>query len=696
MEKILMHHIRTGIAVLLTGLCAATGWSVPESMRLESWKFMKADAAVDASVSEWETVTVPHTWNAEDGQGDTYYRGPGWYQTTLQPEQISSADRVFVRFQAVGTVADVVVDGETVAHHVGGYTAFSAELTPFVKDGKTHDLRVRANNEYLDTVAPLSGDFTIWGGMHRPAELILKNEVCISPIDHASPGVYLFQENVSDVKADLRVCVLVDNGSEEDKEIRVVLSLTDDQGNTVAEQEVAEPVDAGEIDEVEQVLTLAEPHLWNGTADPYLYTLKVELYDRSEKVDQYTKKTGFRTFRIDPETGFYLNGKPYPLHGVNLHYDRKSVGPALTEEHVNEDYELVMEIGANTVRLAHYPHAEISYERCDELGLLVWAEIPVVNSVKIRPGFTESTCGQLRDMIKQLGNHPSIFCWSISNEILHRPGDSPYELLEQLHVLAKYLDPTRHTTMASNKPREDRLNRVTDILAFNTYPGWYGKNPESMSPTIDKFNESGGLRGVGVSEYGAGGAIEHQSQKLERVAHRGNWHPEQWQAYLHERQYNGILQHPECWGSYVWNMFDFTSAGRTEGAHNGMNDKGLVTHDHITRKDAFYFYKANWSDSPVLHLTSKRHLVRHAMETPVKVYSNCDEIELSINDKTIGTLKPNDLNIALWESIQLVKGENKIVVKASADGAELIDQVIWTADPSALPPEEDHARSVET
>ncbi|HKL22146.1 MAG TPA: glycoside hydrolase family 2 TIM barrel-domain containing protein, partial [Tichowtungia sp.] len=466
-----MKCVNVWFLILISGLCSARG------LELQTWKFSKGDAAVDASVADWETVRVPHSWNVEDGQGDTYYRGPGWYQMTLTPAQLE-ADRVFVRFQAVGTVADVYVNGQKAGHHVGGYTAFSTEITPFVKEGQAQDVRVRADNEYSDAVAPLSGDFTIWGGMHRPAELILKNEVCLSPLDHASSGVYLFQENVSEEKADLRVRVLIDSGAETDREVRAVVALKDAKGKTVAEKEFPVAVDAGEIKAAEQVLSLVKPHLWHGIADPYLYTLTVELFDGDEKVDQYAKKTGFRFFRIDPETGFYLNGKPYPLHGVNLHYDRKGIGPALTEAHVMEDYERVMEIGANTVRLAHYPHAQMAYERCDELGLLVWAEIPIVNSVKMRPGFTSGACGQLRDMIKQLGNHSSIYCWSIANEILHRQGDSPYELLEQLHLLAKYLDATRYTAMASNKNRADRLNRITDILTFNNYPGWYGKDPE--------------------------------------------------------------------------------------------------------------------------------------------------------------------------------------------------------------------------
>lgn len=677
----------------LIGLSATTGLAGSKNIPLEIWNFIKADVAVDHSPAAWDRVTVPHTWNAVDGHdGGSYYRGAGWYQRILKMDDLPAGTRTFLRFQAVGTVADVYVDSQKVAHHTGGYTAFATEITPFVKQGVFHDLRVRADNTNRGEFAPLSGDFTVQGGMHRPAELLIKNSVCISPLDHASPGVALFQEEVSQQRADLRVRVLVDNGTRRSQDIQVEISILDANGNDVAKTRRQTTVAAGTVQPDESVLTVNTPHLWAGVKDPYLYTVKVVLYVGETAVDQYTKKVGFRFVHIDPETGFYLNGESYPLHGVNLHFDRASVGSALTKEQIEEDYDRVMEIGANTVRLAHYPHADYSYELCDRIGLLVWAEIPLVNGIKNTSAFHASSRNQLLDMVKQLGNHCSIFCWSISNEIFQSKTDDPFDLLTELNELCKKTDPTRYTTLASNHARED-LNTITDLFAMNNYPGWYNSHPFAMKGEIGRFNKSGGNRGLGVSEYGAGGAIEHQDQALERVRHSGPWHPEQWQAYIHEQHYRGIVESPECWGSYVWTMFDFSSDYRHEGARLGMNDKGLMTHDHKTRKDVFYFYKANWSPFPMVHLTSKRHLIRNQPGTLVKVYSNGEEVELFVNGKSAGVIKPNDLKIAQWESIALREGDNEIVVKASVQGDILTDQVTWIYDPSALSAAEISARS---
>jgi len=670
--------------VSLVGLCVMTGFSTPDCVRLETWKFTPSDGEINRSSSHWQNVTVPHTWNAKDGQdGGSYYRGPGWYQRQLNIEDAPAEHRYFLRFHAVGTVADIYIDQHKVATHSGGYTAFATEITPWVSEAGSYDLRVRADNTDGDTVAPLSGDFTVQGGMHRPVDLLIKYPVCISPLDYASPGVYLFQENVSEAKADLRVRVLVDNGTKQPQKTHTIISIMDDQGKEVAKKTIRTRVAAGKVEPAESVVSVTKPHLWGGVKDPYLYTLKIELYAGETKVDQYVKKTGFRYLHIDAEKGFFLNGKSYPLHGVNMHFDREKIGSALTKADIDEAFERITEVGANTLRLAHYPHADYSYEKCDELGILAWSEIPLVNEVKNSPEFNAISRGQLLDMVKQLGNHCSIFCWSICNEIFQAKTDDPFDLLNELNALCKKTDPTRYTTLATNHNRKDLID-ITDLFAINIYPGWYGSNPFDMKGALRGYNDKGGKRGVGVSEYGAGGAIEHQDQTLKVVPPGGKWHPEQWQAYLHEVQYRDIVENPACWGSYVWPMFDFSSDGRNEGAQPGVNDKGLMTHDYKTRKDSFYFYQANWSEKPMLHLTSKRHLIRNQQETLVKIYSNCSKVELFVNGHSVGTLQPNDLHIALWEKIELMEGENQILVKATADGKILTDEIVWTFDPQAL------------
>jgi beta-galactosidase len=662
------------------------GFTAPTTSRLENWKFIKGDIDISSSTENWADVTVPHTWNAEDGHnGDTYYRGPGLYQTTLKLEGMDPGQRAFLRFNAVGTAAEVFLDQKLVGTHLGGYSAFSFEITDKVKTGGTHDLRVKANNTERPDVAPLSGDFTVCGGMHRPTELIIKNAVCISPLDHASPGVFISQKNVSQEKAELRVRVLVDNGGQSEKSIQTRVTLTDNKGNQVAQSSKAFPVKAGVVEKAEQLLTVKDPHLWHGIQDPYLYTLTVELFDGKNIVDRYTKRVGLRYYRIDPETGFYLNGKAYPLRGVNIHQDRAVKGAAVSDEDIRNDFEHIREIGANALRLAHYPHSSLSYEMCDEIGMLAWAEIPLVNQITHDPGFAPNARQQLLEMVRQHYNHCSIFTWSLSNEMYHRKTDEPMELLQELQALCKAEDPVRPTTLATNNRREGLCN-LTDSFAFNNYPGWYGSNPEGMWDVLEAYNKAGNLRGVGVSEYGAGGSIQHQDLALKRVTPKGNWHPEQWQSHLHERQYNAIMNTPNCWGSFVWAMFDFSSDGRAEGDRPGVNDKGLMTHDRKVRKDAFFFYKALWSKEPVLHLASKRYRIRNTPTVPVKVYTNLEEVHLSVNGTKLDSVAPDTLAAARWKNIHLAEGENKIVVTATHNGQTLRDEATWIYDPAAPKP----------
>jgi beta-galactosidase len=682
----MMNVIKWIVITILINLLVIMRVQAQQVKHLENWNFIKSDVNVTSIVDDWERVKVPHSWNAKDGQdGGDYYRGIGWYQTNLDIENQKKENRYFLKFQAVGTSADVFLNQQKITSHAGGYTAFATEITDLVSTGGVYDLRVKANNAYNEAIAPLSGDFTIAGGMHKPVELLIKNSVCISPLDYASPGVYLYQENVSDDSADLRVRVLIDNGTKQNKKINTVFTLTDDKGNEVVTSKRKTKVGGKTVENIETVLSIKQPHLWDGIKDPYLYTLKVELYCGKNKVDAYTKKVGFRYFHVDPKIGFYLNGRSYPLRGVNMHHDRKDFGAALSQEQLREDYERVMEIGANSVRLAHYPHSDFSYKRCDELGLLVWAEIPIVNEIKKTDSFSKVARQQLLDLIKQQGNNTSIYCWSISNEIFQKNTDSPFELLNELNALSKKIDPTRFTALASNHNRED-LTTITDLFAVNLYPGWYGSNPFDMKGALPGFNKEGGNRGLGVSEYGAGGSILHQDQTLKVVPPGGKWHPEQWQAYLHEVQYRDIVENASCWGSYVWPMFDFSSDHRDEGGQPGVNDKGLMTHDHKTRKDAFFFYQANWSELPVVHLTSKRHLVRNNPKTIVKVYSNTDAVELFVNGESFGFKTPNDFKIAQWDSILLSEGENHIVVKSFVNATELIDEITWTYNPNAQSP----------
>ena len=660
--------------------------------RLQNWRFVKGDddnnddaLRLFQDPASWEDVIVPHSWNVHDGQdgGDNYYRGPGWYQHSLNIANYDPKKRYFLRFQAVGTVATVYVNSIEVGHHEGGYTAFTIEITKHIDANGTCDIRVLADNSYRDDIMPLSGDFTVAGGIHRPVDLVVKDApICFSQLDDASQGVRIFQENVSEELASLRVNVVLDSTvMQEDEAASVVVALNDATETIVASDIVEVLVPSGSTLQAEVILSIANPHLWHGIEDPYHYTLNVSLLHQSQIVDRYTKKVGFRFVRVDPEKGFYLNDKPFPLRGVNMHYDHQNMGAALTDDQVREDFALVRELGANSVRLAHYPHAALSHELCDELGLLVWAEIPLVNEMRDTPEFSLDARQQLLEMIKQLGNHHSIYTWGLTNEMFQRTTDDPFDLLRSLNDLSKETDPSRFTIQATNRNRDD-LNTITDTYGVNYYPGWYGTDPHALKKGMERYNAGSGNGGLSIAEYGAGGSILHQSQDLYHVEPKGKWHPEQWQAYLHESQYNDIVRYQPTWASYIWLMFDFSSDRRDEGDRSGVNDKGLMTHDHNTKKDAFYFYQANWrKDLPIVHLTSKRHVVRIEGSTPIKVYANVPEVELFVNNVSIGVRQPDDLGIVQWENVDLKLGENEILVKDAT--SDLFDGVVWTYDPDA-------------
>lgn len=655
------------------------------------WRFIKGDPpdALKTGTGEWQQVTLPHTWNAADAAdgggheppGDPgYYRGPAWYATTLETNPAWQGRRVFLRFGAVSSVADVFLNGRDVAHHKGPATAFACEITGALNPDGSNDLRVRADNTLRPDVPPLSGDFPVFGGIYRPLEMIVKPSVCISPLDHASPGVRVFQRNVTKAAAMIEVQTTLDNARDAEAVVDVEVRILD--GKTVAARTISRGVKipAGGTVMSTATLTLDRPHLWNGRKDPHLYQIGVRLLEGGAETDRCVQPLGLRFYQVDPKKGFLLNGEPYMLRGVCRHQDRAGKGWAVTPADLKEDLDLILEMGARAVRLAHYPHADEFYRLCDEAGLLVWTEIPVVDKISDDPGFAPNAKQQLVEMIRQLGNHPSVFAWGISNELFHRPTPDGMPLMKELHQLAKQEDPTRPTTIAVNKKREDLCN-VTDLVGFNGYPGWYGGGPSGMKNWLRDYQKLGGNRGVGVSEYGAGASIQQHEQNPKQPQPGGKWHPEEWQAVVHEENWRCIREADYCWGSFIWNMFDFASEWRDEGDAPGMNDKGLVTYDRKTRKDAFFFYKANWADEPVLHLTSKRHSTRKQADTPVKVYSNAPEVTLTLNGKTIGTAKTDGLRIARWESVKLSPGKNRIEVRAQSKGGTLTDTAEWVLEP---------------
>lgn len=618
--------------------------------------------------SEMRRVDIPHTWNTVDalvGKID-YKRGIGNYSKELFIDSKWKGKRLFLRFEGVNSVANVFVNGKHLGEHWGGYGAFIFEITDRVKYGEKNTVLVRANNAERLDLMPLVGDFNFYGGIYRDVHLLLTDDSCISPLDYASPGVYLVQDSVS--RREARVSARV-NLSNRNKDNRVELRVEVSDGSKVVCRESRDVVLLAGADIQETVpLIIRNPRLWDGMEDPFMYNVSVTLYKGGREVDRVEQPLGLRFYHTDPDKGFFLNGKHLPLKGVCRHQDRAEVGNALYRQHHDEDVELICEMGANAVRLAHYPQAAYVYDLMDKYGFVVWAEIPFIGPGGYADkGFVDSETfrrngrEQLKELIRQHYNHPSICFWGLFNE-LKEWGDNPVEYVKELNTLAKQEDPTRPTTSASNQ--DGSLNFITDNIAWNRYDGWYGQTPRSLADFLDNTHKQYPQLRIGISEYGAGASIYHQQDSLTQTVPTAWWHPENWQTYYHMENWRIINQRPFVWGTFIWNMFDFGAAHRTEGDRPGINDKGLVTFDRKVKKDAFYFYKANWNkQEPMLYLAEKRCRQRTLPEQVFMVFTTAPEAELFVNGVSQGKQKADRYATVRWNSVRLQEGENLIKVQ---------------------------------
>ena len=647
----------------------------------EAWQFNGANIKGE-TVSE--VVDLPHTWNAEDGPaGFTYYRGLGIYTKHLLLEKTDQNRRIFLLFEGANTVTDVYVNEGHAGLHKGGYAAFVFEITDLVYFGSENKIEVKVDNSHSDDIMPLSGDFNIYGGIYRPVHLLVTDKACITPLDYGSPGVYLKQKNVTKSGATVEIISKLSNGYENARDLSVRAVVRDAQGEKVAEIKTDFSVASGETKTNVQELILNEPHLWNGREDPYLYQVTVDLMSGNEVIDTVEQPLGLRYFRVDPEDGFYLNDEHIKLQGVSRHNDFAGKGAALTEAEHDIDMQLILEMGSNSVRLAHYQHAQYFYDLCDKEGLVVWAEIPYVGS--LTSGYTDSDAfrengkQQLIELIRQNYNHTSIVFWGLYNEIRTPEEGNPIQFVKDLDKLAREEDPTRLTTAASFLD-DNEINAVPQTIAWNKYFGWYYGWPDGLGDWVDEIHAKNPQFCIGISEYGAGGSIYHHEENLKRPFPFGHfWHPEEWQNLYHEGNWKVISERPFIWGSYVWNMFDFSANFRREGDAIGMNDKGLITYDRKTRKDAYYFYKANWNETPLVYITGRRFKERKSDQVDVKVYANLDEIELFVNDVSKGRKKGTYATFS-WEDVDLTKGNNVIKAVGSKDGEQYSDTIVWAYD----------------
>ena len=681
----------------LLGECGATSYaqySPPASHRADlnlndGWKFNRGDvdSAQDAKFDDtaWPSISIPHTWNNLDGQdgGGDFYRGVGWYRRHYVVDGSYANRQFFLKFDGANQVADVYVNGAHVGQHQGGFSAFAFDVTSLIKVGDDNVIAVKVNNAYNADIPPLQADFTFFGGLYRNVHLLVMDKLHISPLDYASPGVYLKQSNVSTSSADLQITTKVRNDNSAAEHAIVRSAIVDAAGKIVASLASTRVVGAATTVDFIQSIRVHAPHLWNGRVDPYLYRAYVQVSDGTAAADLVQQPLGFRYFSVDPNTGFHLNGKYLDLHGVNFHQDRLNKGWAISDADQEEDIGMIMEIGATVVRLSHYQHPQKTYDLCDQNGLVAWSEIPLIDNITDSVNFSNNVSQQLIETIRQNYNHPSVCFWGIYNEILLKKGPDPRPLVRSLNQLAKAEDPTRPSTSASCCVDDnDPINWYVDIPSFNRYFGWYWGDYKDFGHYIDITHSFTNLA-CGISEYGAGASLsQHMDNPPAPVKPNdaGVPHYEEYQNLLHEVTWQQMQARPYLWLKAIWNMFDFASDGRVESTSPGRNDKGLVTYDRQTRKDVFYWYKANWTTNALVYITSRRFSPRGGAgaKVPVKVYANCNNVQLLFNGVSQGTLTSTN-HIYEWSDLALASGSNTVVAVGMMGTRSCTDSIVWVS-----------------
>ncbi len=646
------------LALLATPAALAQG---RQSLALDAgWTFHKTGD------HGWQSVTLPHSFDA--------YRGPSWYRRTLHMSQKRDARRHFLEFDGAAFVAQAWVNGRPAGRHAGGFARFRFDITELLEAGD-NDIAVLVDNGADPALAPLAGDYTMHGGLYRPVRLVTTNDVHFDMLDHGGPGVYFQASDISPRSATLAWTARVRNDRDRAVNAVVTVRLRDAGQRVVATAQKKLAIAARSNAEVTFAGALPAPHLWHGVNAPYLYTSEAELAvdgGKAVEADRLSFPVGIRDIRLDPQRGLLLNGESYNVHGVNVHQTTTpGKGIAATDDDIDADYRILSELGVTGLRFAHYQHPQRAYDLADRAGWLVWTELPLTAAVNGSETFLANSAQQLRELVRQNSNHPSVMVWGLGNEIYQSDAASAH-VLSSLQRLARQEDSSRPTVYANCcGPIDGAQASHTDAVGSNVYFGWYEGQFGDLGPFLDANHAKRPTTPQSVSEYGAGASVLQQEDPPRRPLPAGRWHPEQYQVLYHEAAWRQLSERPWLWSTFVWVGFDFPSAGRNEGDTPGFNDKGLVSFDRQVKKDAYYWYQANWSKQPMVYITSRRHTRRTAADAQIKVYSNQPSARLRLNGIDLGE-RPVVGRVATWQ-VQLAPGGNR--VEASAGPAA--DAVDW-------------------
>lgn len=672
------------LACLLGSICKAEAREVTPFNN--GWEFKKGPFPTDAMQTaarwnaDWEQVNVPHTWNADDMQKKTnsFYAGVAYYRKHYVFPESLEGKRLFLRFEGVGACAEVYVNGYLVGTHKGAYSAFVCEIGSQVRLGEENEIVVKADNAARPDVIPVNHAlFGVYGGIYRPVWLIVTEPCNIVVNDCASPGVYIIQKNVSKQSADVSVRVKLDNATLAPAALELENAIYTREGKLVKVHRQSFELTPQGVQNYVSDFKISHPHLWQGREDPYLYKVVSRLKQDGQVIDEVIQPLGLRKYEAVAGKGFFLNGKKYPMYGVTRHQDWWGMGSALTNREHDFDLEQIMEVGATTVRFAHYQQSDYIYSRCDTLGLIIWAEIPFVNRMTGQEW--DNVHQQMRELIRQSFNHPSIYVWGIHNEVYHPHGYTA-ALTQSVHDLCKLEDPDRYTVAVNGYGHaEHPVNGNTDIQGMNRYFGWYEKKIQDIKPWIEKMEKEYPWQRLMLTEYGADANIEHQTELLGDALNWGSdFYPETFQTKTHEYQWGVISQHPYILASYLWNMFDFAVPQWKRGGVDARNMKGLITFDRKIRKDAFYWYKANWSKEPVLYLTQRRNTERERRETSVTVYSNLGTPRVFLNGRELDGVRKGYTDVHyIFDQVTLAEGRNVLRAVIVSDGKEYTDEIVW-------------------